>query len=90
MRWDVWGASRVRGRVPYVRGGWGEAAGAEVELAEVAKPGGGWLGGGAMSERAILRRLGWFRSFFLGGGLTGLSGRKKGSPPAVRESIVMV
>ena len=51
---------------------------------------GGWLGGGAMSERAVLRRLGWFRSFFLGGGLTGLSGRKKGSPPAVRESIVMV
>ena len=45
----------------------------------MAKPGAGWLGGGAMSERAALRRLGWFRSFFLGGGLTGLSGRKKGA-----------
>ena len=58
MRWDVWGASRVRGRVLYALGGWGEAAGAVDELAEVAKPGGGWLGGGAMSVWVALRRLG--------------------------------
>ena len=37
---------------------WGEAAEAEDELAEVAKPGGGWLGGGAMPVWMALRRLG--------------------------------
>ena len=80
MRWDVWGASRVRGRVPYVRGGWGEAAGAEVELAEVAKPGGGVAGGRGHVGEGDFASAGLVPELLLGRRLDGAVGEEEGLP----------
>ena len=78
MRWDVSGASRVRGRVLYARGGWGEAAGAVDELAEVAKPGGGVAGGRGDVGVGGFAAAGLIPEFLFGGRLDGAVGEEEG------------
>ena len=67
-----------------------EAQGAPAALVEVSKPRGGWLGGGITHGCWLPRCSLGPLVRFLGGGFTELSGRKNGSPMAVRGSRVMV